>query len=347
MRTVELGRTGLRVAEVAFGGIPIQRLSHEEAVAVVQGCLDLGIDFIDTAHGYTTSEERIGAAIAGRRHGLVLATKTPAQTGDDARAHLKLSLQRLGVDYIDLLQLHGVSDEAKWQRVMAPGGPLDVLREAKRDGVIGHIGITSHKADVAVEAVRSGRFETVMFPLNFVGYEPGLEVLEACRQEGVAFIAMKPMGGGMLENATVAFQYLRQLPGAIPVVGIERVSEMAEIVALYKRPPELTGAERQEMERVRQELGQVFCRRCDYCQPCPEGIPISTVMNAPTLLKRMPPERVFGSGWIKSAVESLDRCQDCRECESRCPYELSIRQRMAEVAEICQQAEQEYLASRR
>ena len=156
---------------------------------------------------------------------------------------------------------------------------------------------------------------------------------------------MKPMGGGMLENATVAFQYLRQLPGAIPVVGIERVSEMAEIVALYKRPPELTGAERQEMERVRQELGQVFCRRCDYCQPCPEGIPISTVMNAPTLLKRMPPERVFGSGWIKSAVESLDRCQDCGECESRCPYELSIRQRMAEVAGIYQQAEQEYLAS--
>jgi predicted aldo/keto reductase-like oxidoreductase len=296
MRTVELGRTGLRVAEVAFGGIPIQRLSHDDAVAVVRGCLDLGVDLIDTAHGYTTSEERIGAAIAGRREGLIVATKTPAATGADARAQLAESLRRLGVDHIDLMQLHGVSSEEKWAHVTAPGGPLDVLREAKRGGVIGHIGITSHRAEVAVEAVRSGHFETVMFPLNFVAREPGLEVLEACCQQGVAFIAMKPMGGGMLENAKVAFQYLRQFPEVIPVVGIERVAEMAEIVSLYDRPPQLTEAERGEMERLRAELGPVFCRRCEYCQPCPEGIGISTVMNAPTMLKRMPAERVFGGG---------------------------------------------------
>ena len=275
MRTVDLGRTGLRVAEVGFGGIPIQRLSAAEAVAVVLGCLDLGVNLIDTAHGYTTSEERIGQAIAGRRQGLVLASKTPARTGDEARAHLEQSLARLGVDHIDLYQLHGVNNEARWEEVTAPGGPLDVLRQAQREGLIGHIGASSHQIDVARKAVRSGYFATIMFPFSFVGPEPALELLEVCRQEGVAFLAMKPMGGGLLQNAAVAFGYLRQFPDAVPVVGIERLAEMAEIVSIYQRPPGLTPAQQQEMERIRAELGPVFCRRCDYCQPCPAGIHIS------------------------------------------------------------------------
>ena len=344
MRRVELGRTGLQVSEVGFGGIPIQRLSHDEAVAVVRGCLDLGVNLIDTAMGYSTSEERIGAAIAGRRQGLVLASKTPAQTGAEARAHLEQSLRRLGVEMIDLYQLHGVSDQATWERVTAPGGPLDALRQAQREGLIGHIGITSHQADVAAMAVRSGWFETLMFPLNFVGDEPAAGVLEACRQAGVAFLAMKPMGGGMLENATVAFQYLRQIPGVVPVVGIERVSEMAEIVAIYERPPELTPAEREEMERIRQELGPVYCRRCDYCQPCPAGIPISSVMNTASALKRMPPERIFSAQWQKANYEPVAACQDCGNCEERCPYHLPIRRRLTEMAALYEAARKAYLA---
>ncbi len=344
MRTLELGRTGLRVSEVAFGGIPIQRLTHDEAVAVVRGCLDLGVNFIDTAHGYTTSEERIGAAIAGRREGLVLATKTPARTGEEAEAHLRLSLQRLGVEYIDLVQLHGVSSEEQWARVTAPNGPLDVLRRAKSEGIIGHIGITSHLADVAVKEVRSGFFETMMFPLNFVAREPGLQVLEACRQAGVAFIAMKPMGGGMLENAAPAFQFLRQYEGVYPVVGIERVAEMEEIVRLYDQPPQMSQALEAEMERIRRELGPVFCRRCEYCQPCPADIRISTIMNLQTMIKRMPGESVFGPGGVKQAVEAVAACQDCGECESRCPYNLPIRERMAELVKVYEQSERAYFS---
>jgi predicted aldo/keto reductase-like oxidoreductase len=346
MRTVDLGRTGLRVAEVGFGGIPIQRLSHEEAVAVVRGCLDLGVDFLDTAHGYTTSEERIGAAIAGRREGLVLASKTPAQSGPEAEAHLQESLRRLGVGYIELYQLHGVSDEERWQQVTAPGGPLEVLLRAQRQGIIGHVGVTSHQPDVAIEMARSGCFETMMFPLNFAGPEPGLKVLAACRREGVAFLAMKPMGGGMLEDPRVAFQFLRQFGDAIPVVGIERTAEMAEIVRLYDEPARLTGSDREEMARICQELGAIYCRRCGYCQPCPAGIHISFVMNALSFLKRMPLQQTFAPGGIKEAVDAVANCQDCGECESRCPYKLPIRERMAQVVELFREAEEHYLGSR-
>ncbi len=345
MRTVALGRTGLQVTEVGFGGIPIQRLSHDEAVAVVRGCLDLGVNLIDTAMGYTTSEERIGAATAGRRQGLVLASKTPAQTADEARAHLEQSLRRLGVEHIDLYQLHGVSDEERWRRVTAPDGALAGLQRAQSEGLIGHIGVTSHQQDVAEACVRSGQFATLMFPFSFVGNEPGLKLLEVCRQEGVAFLAMKPMGGGLVENAEVAFQYLRQFPEAVPVVGIEKVAEMAQIVALYERPPALTQDTRRAIERIRAELGTVFCRRCDYCQPCPAGIPISTVMNALSAAKRMPPESVYGPGWVSEAVKAVANCQDCGECESRCPYKLPIRERMDEVVALFRQARQAYLSS--
>ena len=339
MRKVPLGHTGLEVSEVAFGGIPIQRLTHDDAVAVVRGCLDLGITLLDTAHGYTTSEERIGAAIAGHRERVVLASKTPAGTAAEAEAHLAESLRRLGVSHIDLYQLHGVSDAERWRQVTAPGGPLDVLRAAQRSGVIGHIGITSHQVDVAKEAVRSGYFATVMFPLNFVAREPGLELLEVCRETGVAFLAMKPMGGGMLENARLAFSFLRQFPDVIPVVGIERLSEMAEIVALYDKAPALDERDRQEMERIRQELGTSFCRRCDYCQPCPAGIRISTVLNVPAMMRRIPPESIFGQGWVRAAVDSVADCQDCGECETRCPYKLAIRGRMKEIVALYREAE--------
>lgn len=122
MRQVPLGRTGLTVSEVAFGGIPIQRLTDQEAVTVVTRCLDLGITFLDTAHGYGTSEERIGKAIAGRRDGLVLATKSPARQAEPFREQMELSFRRLGVAYIDIFQFHNIATQEALTRCWRPAG---------------------------------------------------------------------------------------------------------------------------------------------------------------------------------------------------------------------------------
>ena len=329
MRRIELGKTGLMVSEVGFGGIPIQRLSEEEAVAVVRRCLDLGVTFIDTAHGYTTSEERVGKAIVGRREGLVLATKSHGLEAETFQEEMGQSFQRLGVEHIDIFQFHGVSSEANFEKVIAPGGPLDAARETKAAGRIGHIGVTSHNLDVALKLADCGHFEALMFPFNFIMREPADELIPLCREKGVGFIAMKPMGGGILEDAGPAFRYLRQIPGIVPLVGIQSFAEIEEIVRITEGPAALTEGEWAEIERLREELGTRFCRSCDYCQPCTQGIRISTMMRLKSFARRFSTERLFGD-WGQEIVAQAETCADCGDCESRCPYELAIREMMRE-----------------
>ncbi len=329
MHTLELGRTGLRVSEVGFGGIPIQRVSDDDAVRIIRHCLDLGVTFLDTAFGYGTSEERIGRAIAGRREGLVLASKSPARDGATFREHLNVSLQRLGVRHIDLYQFHNISADEQLAEVLAPGGAMEAAREAKAAGRIGHIGVTSHSLELALKAVQTGLFETLMFPFNFIADEAIEKLLPLCRQTQTGFIVMKPMAGGMLENARVAFKYLRQFPDTVTIPGIERAEEIEEIIAIMQGPAELTAEERAEMDRLRQELGKRFCPRCGYCQPCPQNIDITTIMNLKSFMKRFPPERLYVGRW-GDVVEQAKQCADCGECEGRCPYQLPIREIMRE-----------------
>jgi len=336
---VRLGASGLMVTRIGFGGIPIQRLSEEDAISVVRRCLDLGINFLDTANAYSNSEERIGKAISGRYEGLILATKSASRKADGIRAHLEQSLRSLRVDTIDLYQFHGVNDFGAYDRVIS--ALFDVVDEARRMGKIKHIGITSHSMDVAKEAAKSGRFETLMFPFNFVTCEPAEELLPLCRQNDVGFIAMKPMAGGMLENATIAFKYLLQFPDVVPIPGIEQRREIDEIIQVIESPCELTQAEKSEMERLRQALGTRFCRRCDYCQPCSEDIPISLVMTAPTFFKRFPPERIF-STWIGEGLEKAALCTKCGDCEERCPYDLPIRDMLEEHYNHYQEEKRKY-----
>ena len=341
MEKIRLGKTGMMVSRLGFGGIPIQRLSEDGAVAVVRECIDLGINYIDTANGYTTSEERIGKAIAGRRDGLILATKTHARDRGGIERDLGLSLTRLGVDAIDLYQFHQVGDFKSLEMVLDPDGPMAVLEEAKRSGKIKHIGITSHSMDVAKEAVKSDRFETIMFPFNFITTEAADELLLLAREHDVGFIAMKPLGGGMLGNATLAFKYLLEYPDVVPIPGIEKASEMEEIVRIIEGSREMTEAEAQEMARLRDELGTRFCRRCDYCQPCTEEIAISTVMISDSFRKRFPPERFF-TGRIDDAMEKAAGCSECGDCEERCPYELPIREILAERVEWYEKEKRKY-----
>ena len=341
MHKVRLGRTEMMVSRLGFGGIPIQRVSEDEAVAVVRRCLELGINFIDTANAYTTSEERIGKAISGRREGLILATKSQSRSRNGVERHLKLSLQNLGVESIDLYQFHGINDFKDLDRVLDPNGPLVLLEEAKNAGQIKHIGITSHQIDVAKEAVKSDRFETIMFPFNFVTCEPAEELLPLAREHDVGFIAMKPMAGGMLDNVTLAFKYLLQFPDVVPVVGIEKVREIEEIVRVLDGAWPMTEAEQHEIQMLREELGTRFCRRCDYCQPCTEEIPISTVMVSQSFARRMPPERIF-TGWIAEALEKAASCTECGECEERCPYHLPIREVIADRAQWYQEEKKKY-----
>jgi len=348
MKKIRLGRTEMMVTRLGFGGIPIQRVSEEEAIAVVRRCLELGITFIDTANGYTNSENCIGKAISRQREGLILATKSFARTSEEIKSHLKLSLERLGVEYIDLYQFHNVSDDNTLKIILDPNGPMAVIEEAKRAGVVKHIGVTSHQIDIAKELVKSNRFETIMFPLNFLYYEAIEELLPLARERDIGYIVMKPLAGGILDNATLAIKYLLQFPDLPFLAGIEKLPEIEEIARILEGPTALTPEEQKEIERLRQELGTRFCRRCDYCQPCQEGIPIADVMSFPSLNKRLPRVRLFTGKFAESYEKAAD-CTECGECEERCPYHLPIREMMTEhlkMYEVEKRKYQEQLASR-
>ena len=331
MKSVRLGKTGVQVSCIGFGGIPIQRLSEAEAVRVVRHALDLGVTWIDTANGYTTSEERIGKAIAGRRDQVVIATKTGAGDRETARQHLELSLKRLQTDYIDLWQFHGVSSQAKYDAVLGPGGAMEAAREAVLEGKVRHIGITSHSMEMALKAVPSGHFETVQFPFNFVTNEATETLLPLAQEHDVGFIAMKPFAGGLLDQANLSIKYLLQFEGVVPDPGIEKVEEIEEIVSIVEGPWAMTAAERAALEAIRAEVGTRFCRRCQYCMPCPEGVEIATIMNVHSFYRRFPRER-FAGGGLAAAMATAANCVQCGECEAKCPYELPIIEMLAEYA---------------
>ena len=345
MEKIRLGKTNMLVSRLGFGGIPIQRLNEDEAVTVVKKCLGLGITFLDTANAYTTSEERIGKAISERREGLVLATKSTSRKREGVEKHLNLSLDRLNVKYIDLYQFHGVSDFASMDMVLAPDGPMAVVEKARDMGLVKHIGITSHQIDVAKKAVVCGRFETIMFPFNFVTSEAADELIPLAREHDVGFIVMKPLSGGMIDNAKIAFKYLFQFPDIITIAGIEKVPEIEEIVKILEGPKTITAAEVEEMQKLKQQLGTKFCHRCDYCQPCSEGIAISTVMMYPSLVRRLPPEQLFSGMWSGiwgQIVEKASNCTECGECEERCPYHLPIRDLLAEYVKQYQKEKRKF-----
>jgi hypothetical protein len=317
------------VSRVGFGGIPIQRLTEAEAVRVVQRCLDLGVTLLDTANGYTTSEERIGKAIVGRRGQVVIATKTAARDRATALQHLDLSLKRLQTDHIDLWQFHNVSTPEAYNQVLGPRGAMEAAQEASRAGKIRHLGISSHSLDLALKAVPSGHFETIQFPFNFVTDEAAGTLLPLAKQHDVGFIAMKPMAGGMLTDARLTIKHLLQFDNVVPDPGIQTIEEIEEIAAIVAGPWELTAPERQEIERIRGEMETRFCRRCDYCQPCPQQVRISTAVTVQSFWRRFPPARFF-NGFVAEAIESARHCGDCGECEGRCPYHLPIREMLAE-----------------
>ena len=222
-----------------------------------------------------------------------------------------------------------VSDFNTLKTILDANGPMAAVIEAKRAGLVKHIGVSSHTMDVAKELVKSDRFETIMFPLNFITSEAADELLLLTREHDVGFIAMKPLEGGMLDNVTIAFKYLFQFPDVVSIVGIEKVREIEEIVQIVAGPQTITTGEEKEMERLRQELGKRFCRRCDYCQPCPEEIPISLVLEFPSIVKRLPLEGIL-SGFIAEAMEKAANCTKCGECEERCPYNLPIQEMIEE-----------------
>jgi uncharacterized protein len=335
MRYVKLGKTGLQISELGFGGIPIIRLDTNTAIQVLRRAHEKGITFYDTANAYRDSEEKIGRAFYGIREKVVIATKTLQRNAKNATDHLENSLRMLKTDYIDLYQLHQISQEKDWQAVTAPDGALEAVAKARKEGKIRFIGVTSHNLPMAVKLVKTGLFSTIQFPFNFIEDAAKKELFHAAREFGMGIISMKPFAGGMIDNAEVAIKYLRQYPDAIPIPGYDSVDSVDRVTAYYQFPNVVTDNDREMMEKYRLELGKQFCRRCEYCQPCPNGVMITMAMGYKLVASRMSPS--VSVNFSRLAMESVKLCSECDICKERCPYELPIPEMLKANYELYEQ----------
>jgi uncharacterized protein len=322
MKTVPLGKTGIMVSELGFGGIPIIRLETEEAVSVVRRAFERGITFYDTANAYRDSEAKLGIAFRGIRDKVVIATKTLCRDAAGAVAHLENSLRALETDCIDLYQLHQVAQDSVWEELNRPSGAMEALLKARDKGMIRHIGVTSHSLPMAIKLVKTGLFATIQFPFNFIEEAALDELFPAAREGGMGILVMKPFAGGVIDNASVAFAYLRMHPYALPIPGFDSVERVDEVADMYERDNSVTPEDIRRMDAYRLELGKKFCRRCEYCQPCPQGVMITMAMGYRIIASRMSPRVALD--FSRLPMESVQKCTDCRECIDRCPYELPI-----------------------
>jgi len=323
MVRVRLGRTGLEVSRIAFGGIPIQRLSRAEGIRLVQAVLDEGVNFIDTARAYGQSEELIGEVLHGRaREGVVLASKSQALDKDSFLSGLEESLRRLKTDYIDVFQHHNISSKDKMDKAMGPGGAFEGMVQAIRQGKVRFPAFSSHILSVAAEMIKTNHFDAVQIPFNFVDHQAFDEVIPLARERRMGIIAMKPLGGGLLDDARLCFRFLAQFPDIVPDPGIERIEELREILGVMNAGGGLTKEEDRSIEEYRRALGKTWCHRCDYCQPCPEGIPISMVLAAKSFARRMPFDAAVS--FVREPFRKAEGCTECQTCVERCPYGLEI-----------------------
>lgn len=332
MEYVQLGRTGLKCAAVSFGGIPIQRSDAANTKAVVDALERHGMNYIDTARGYTVSEEYLGAALEGRRDKFILATKSMVRDYEGMKRDIGVSLANLRTDYIDVYQIHNLPLK-DFDQVFGSQGAYRALAEAKAEGKIGHIGVTAHSVDALGKIVEeySDRIETVMFPYNIVENQ-GEDVLRQAREKGMGTIAMKPLAGGNLNDWELALRYVAASDAIdISIPGMGSVEEVERNAAAAEDLSPLTGEELERCEAIRRELGTRFCRRCGYCAPCTVGIDIPSNFTVLNYLKKYDL-----AGWAKTRYQGMahhaGECIGCGACESRCPYELPIREMLQGVA---------------
>ena len=326
-----LGKTGLKISTLGFGGIPIQRIDAAGTKVLMKQLAEAGVNYIDTARGYTVSESYLGEALEGIRDKFVLATKSMARTAEAMAADIEISLKNLRTDYIDLYQVHNPNVQ-QLDQVCAPGGALEALFAAREAGKIGHIGITAHSTEVFEKALELDWVETIMFPYNIVESQ-GEALIRKCAEKNIGFIVMKPLAGGAIEDATLALRYICANPDiSVVIPGMADPKELEQNLAAISDTAPLSPVELEKIEGIRKELGTNFCRRCNYCAPCTAGISIPNVFLFDGYFSR------YGlADWAKSRYGAMPKkasdCIGCGICETRCPYNLPIRQMMKLVAE--------------
>jgi len=311
-----LGRTNLKVSRSAFGVLPLQRVPMPEAIKLLNMAYNGGINFYDTARGYSDSEEKIGAALSHIREKIIIATKTPSSSAEGFWQDLDKSLKLLKTDYIDIYQFHNPAVVP-----LKTSKLYECMQNAKKNGKIRFIGITAHKLSNAKEALKSDLYDTIQYPLSALSSEDEIGFARLCAAKNIGVIAMKAMCGGLLQSSAPTMAFLRDIEHVVPIWGFQKAAEIEEVLAFEKNPPTLDAKMLQTIEKLKNELAGDFCRGCGYCKPCPQDIEIDWCARMPLLLRRAPWQNFMTDDW-QEKMKRIKLCTDCQACRSRCPYNL-------------------------
>ncbi len=322
MEKVRLGKTNLTVTRLGWGGIPIQRVKEEEGVAVIKAVLEMGVNLLDTARAYTNSEHRVGMALQKVDKAAVLSSKSPVKS-DKIYADVHESLKQLMVKKVDIYHLHNVSNLQDYEKVMGHEGAYEGLKRAKDEGLIDRIGITSHNLQVLEKALEGDHFEVIMVCYSFLEPEAGKRVIPLAKERDVGVLTMKAFSGGVIEEAGPALRYVLQNKDIVPIPGSETMERARENWKVFVEGGPLTEKDQERIEAIRREFNRQFCRRCDYCQPCSEGINIQLAVGLKSVIRRFGP-MAQELKWMSDLIEKARNCSECGQCLERCPYQLPI-----------------------
>jgi len=325
-----LGKTCLEVSAIGFGGIPLQKLGRKQARKLVGLALDYQINFFDTAQVYGDSEAKIGEGVKGRRRECLLATKSPCRSFQQALEDVGAALRRMQVKVIDLYQVHRVNDLEMLDEVIGPNGSLQGLKKAKEEGKINHIGITGHNPDVLLRAIENEDFETVQVPFNIIEDGPDERaLLRAAREREVGVICMKPLAGGVITEPELSLRWILSQGVSTAIPGMIQPDEVKSNALVGRAPLPLSEKERQTLKKVCEPLEENLCRRCMYCMPCPQGVPIYVIQELGDKVQ-VPGVRELSRDIYMRQKVNFESCADCGECEEKCPYHLPIRKMLKE-----------------
>jgi predicted aldo/keto reductase-like oxidoreductase len=348
-----LGRTGLEVSILGFGGFHLLEISTADAQMLLNHYLDAGGNYIETAaqYGDGESEKKVGLVMAARRDECVLATKCHARERDAAARVLDLSLGHLATDHVDILFMHHIQSQAELDQILAPDGALRAAEAARDAGQVRFIGISNHgHPEIIMEALKRYRFDVIMTNFNY--YDrfnfPLIEeeLLPLALEEKVGIVGMKAVGDGFLwRSAEQAFRYAWTLPIHVMAAGTNTMALLEQDLAYAEAFTPMPEEEQEQWFFDAPELGNYVCRLCDKCLPCPEGIDIPGIFELEGWYDRQMWDGVVrdpGDYWLRTALrfwfENQERarvayaallvkasaCTDCGECEPRCPYHLPI-----------------------
>jgi len=333
MKKSRIGNTDIEATHLSFGGIKLHSNMPDKAENIVSKALDLGFNYIDTARCYGDSEVLIGAVMKTRRSECYLSSKSIRRSKAETEEDINTSLRNLNTDMIDIYFCHDISREQNYEKIMSESGSLAAIKEGQKAGKVRYTAISTHRADIAIRAIKTGEFDAIMLPINLFDQEFITDVVPVARQEGVGIIGMKPLAGGAFTHPQIALRYSLAQNIDAQLVGISAISELEEDFQIADTFQPLSEEEIGKLKDDAKELGKDFCRQCGYCLPCTADIEIPKVFLYERYAKRFWLDDFAKEQYALLEIKG-DECVECGKCEEKCPYELPIMDKIKAAHEL-------------